>query len=85
METCSVIESMGLNEDLFIILEKECTEVMIDKELNRIRAYITVWEYENPYIIRTNEDLLRTVREIIAVTYDGIEDFIPTEYHEFID
>lgn len=78
------VESMGMNVDLYCILVKECAEVIVDTEMKRIRAYTSTWDYEIPYTIKTNEELLHAVREILTATYDGMEDFAPAEYIEYI-
>lgn len=79
------------------ILRRECYKVYIDIETkteyngsltgytgDRIRIYITSWDYEDPEIIRTNDELKKCTKECISDFYDGIEDFIPEMYLNYL-
>lgn len=79
------------------ILRRECYKVYIDIETkteyngsltgytgDRIRIYTTSWDYEDPEIIRTNNDLKKYVKEYIPGLYDGIEEFIPEMYLNYL-
>lgn len=70
--------------ELFEILETECFIVRYDVEQERIRAYLTDFYYAEPEIIRTNDELLAFVREIVKTAYDGIEECIPDEYLKYM-
>lgn len=81
------LDRAGWNADLFGILCKEGCDCYLTANGDDITLYVytTVWEYEEPTEIKSNESLLQFVRDLVASSYADIEDYIPPEYHEIID
>lgn len=79
------LERMGWDVNLFCILCKEGCDCTLEEERGIMRIYTTAWEYEEPITVKSNEDLLCTVKDLILSSYSGIEEYIPEEYAEIIN
>lgn len=63
-----IVASAGFDLSAYRILVKECEEVLL-KENGEIYAFDMGIGLESPYIIKSNEDLVNVVGEILVTHY----------------